>query len=347
MRKLLTAFALGVLLCGLTSCGMLRSGYANPVTGQVSYKDPEKEAEEQMEALLNGDLTEEELEERLREAERKKELGEEIGDLAGNLVSAGKELTKARNLHLVSISGKEYDLAGSPRELLGALAGDNLKVYDTNALSSVYDKNGEKVKVSMKDFGWADLYAHLVDADVLAPDLHLVLCTDNTEKAIKENGILKFRTADGLTQTSESKDLDQDHYLQVGAYGYNITGRSQVERYAAVVADGEYVDPSGCGKELEELIANEISDDEEDFIAWLKENTDSACSYGVMQVSGSDVSISETEELKNLCILNLMLADCAEKLQSGELSSVIVVTFEGADTSEDGAANIGWHVYSL
>ncbi len=258
--------------------------------------------------------------------------------------------SKEEKASLLSVDGKEYDLTGDFRDVVGAMVEDDIKVTSLTGQWLLYDEKGKYVAGSS---GLKEGY------DIAAQEQNQTNRFDpETAKEVAEeygyfirkdfylNDMEDKDVVSGLGIASledVEKKLDQEKFLETG----NSTHAVGDEVYMAVFVNGEALDFSAYEDELEEV--KEYSDDRKSL---LREFFPHISAIGMSRLCG-DVflgcrSYEELEgtadklsvPLEETLLLTFALEDAYEKLEDEEIESFFVLSF-GID-EEDETVNMGY-----
>lgn len=257
---------------------------------------------------------------------------------------------KEEKASVLSVDGKEYDLTGDFRDVVGAMVKDEIKVTSLTGQWLLYDEKGKYVTGSS---GLKEGY------DIVAQEQNQTNRFDpeTAEEVAEEYGY--FIRKDFYLNDLEDKDvvsglgiasfkdveekLDKELFCETG----NSTHAVGDEVYMAVFVNGEALAFSSYEDELEDV--KEYSSDRKSL---LKEFFPHISAIGMSRLCGDVflgcLSYEELEEtadklsvpLEETLLLIFALEDAYEKLEDEEIESFFVLSF-GID-GEDEAVNMGY-----
>ena len=326
MKKLLLALIVFLVIPFLSSCDFIKAGYQNPITKEVYYGED------------NSSYN--------TSAEKEDEsLGEEVLSDIKDVISESKDSSDVVNANIIKINGIFYDLSLEPKTVVGMLVkdGHNVKTI-RGGMPKSFDQDGE-ISSSQSSAGktgtYADLYAEIDWGEKDDSELRLELLTANVENYISQNGKLEFETASGLTEETGADGLNSDFYRNTGLYGIIVA--QNYENYAGIIIDGIQVRYGDYEDAFSEFLNTENITTVKDWLKFLSENKNG---YRSLAVNIADFSLSD-EYARNICLCDYIMFESINRLKDGEISLVILESFEPADQDTKKYANIGWYCYSL
>ncbi len=329
-------------------CGAVNFSYGNPVTGNVGSENP-------LDNYESVEDFEKDLEEKILEEELKQEAEELLSDVPdGELATTGNKKVDG---YKVGIAGGEYDLRSSGKELIGEMvkngmivlssSGATIKLFDENGdLSDImfinpgteqegYNEKGHPEKYFngddlKKEYQGKVIYADIRDIeDRPASSCNLFL--DFLDHY--GNDPTKFKTPDGYTEKSSSKDLNDKTCLQMGPWAPQIANCDT--KYGSLFVDGEQVDLSVYRNRVDQLMKEHEFESLVDLTKYMLEDLASKgatangrylygtfTAYELDNPSPSALAAIDTEEHKNCAALNLALCDAYEKMDAGEVENI-------------------------
>ncbi len=345
-KRFLILLLTGAMLAG--GCGKVNFSYGNPVTGNAGSENP-------LDQYESAEDFEKDLEEKIRQEELMEEAEELLSDVPDGELAIASD--KKVDGYKVGIAGDEYDLRSSVKELIGEMVKNGMIVIGSSgATTKLYDENGELSDVTLsnpgteqegynekghpeKYFNGDDLkkeyqgkvaYATIMDIED-RPASSCNLFFDFLDHY--GNDPIKFKTPDGYTEKSSSKDLNEKTWLDMGSWAPQIPNCDM--KYGSLFVDGEQVDLSVYRNRVDQLMKEHEFESLVDLTKYMLEDLASKGArvngrylYGTFTTyeldNPSDAALAEidSEEHKNCAALNLALCDAYEKMDAGEVDNI-------------------------
>lgn len=244
--------------------------------------------------------------------------------------------------YTINVAGKDYDLLGNPREVIGEMVKDDIAVFDSGSMKTFseegfYDNDPDKKK-SLSQYRDTESKVSILHSG----SRDFISARDNSKENMiyyvaysLRTGSIDFRTSDNLSANSDYAEINsiKDYSPYLGSLNRSIPGQ------IAVYFDGEVVDLSQYNQSFDEFWS------EYDKLEHNPYNYALGINPAMQEAISQNERIQNEEIEKEIPVVNALIDGC-KKLYSGEISQLYMVHYACAGYDEDDGIECNVYVFS-